>query len=105
MCRKNNLQQTHGEQWVRIKIKNENRHTQGQGQSETTAKLGQAQTDTAKILGQDLSEKVEKLAEDEEIFAVFEEQEERLLRMEINCENLLQKQVHSQPHKLKYYDT
>ena len=81
--------------------RNENRDTQGQGQSGTTTKQGQVQTDTTNKLGQDLSEKVEKLAEDEEIFAVFEEQEERLLCMEINCENLLQKQVHSQPHRLK----
>ena len=82
---------------------NENRDTQGQGQSETTAKLGQVQSDTANKLGQVQSEKVEKLAEAEEIFAVFEEQEERQLLMEISCENLLQKQVHNQPHKLKYY--
>ena len=81
---------------------NENRETQGQGHSETTIKQGQAQSDTTKQVGQSQNEKVEKLAEDEEIFAVFEEQKERLLRMEINCENMLQKQVHSQPHKLKY---
>ena len=47
------------------------------------------------------SDVVKKLMEKEQIFAVFEEQEERLLRMEINCENLLQKQVHSQPHRIK----
>ena len=80
---------------------NDNIHTQGQGQSVITAKQGQDQSDTIKQLGQSQSEKVEKLAQDEETFAVFEEQEERLLRMEINCENLLQKQVHSQPHRLK----
>ena len=79
---------------------NDNRHTQGQGQSETTDKLGKGQSDTAKQVNQSQSQIMEKLVEDEEIFAVFEEQEERLLRMEISCENLLQKQVHSQSHKL-----
>ena len=72
----------------------------GQGQSETISKLGQVQSETTNKLGQGQNEitnkliEKEKLAEEEEFFPVFEEQEERLLRMEINCENLLQKQVH-----------
>ena len=61
----------------------------GQGQSDTTNKLGQGQSETTNKVTEN-----EKLVEDEEFFPVFEEQEERLLRLEINCENLLQNQVH-----------
>ena len=74
------------------------RRTMGQNQNDNIHTQGQDQSDTTKQLGQSQSEKVEKLAQDEEIFAVFEKQEERLLSMEINCENLLQKQVHNQSH-------
>ena len=63
----------------------------GQGQSETNLQLVQGQSETTK-LGQ--GEIMEKLIEEEEMFAVFEEPEERLLPITINCENLLKKQVH-----------
>ena len=100
-----------GNSWGRNgQNQNEKRHTEDLGQSETANKLGQGQSETTDKLGLDQgdtlkhavqiqSEIMEKLTE---IFGGAEGQEERLLRMDFNCENMLQKQVHSQPHRLKF---
>ena len=71
---------------------NETTNQLGQGPNKSTNKLGQGQSETTNKLGQ--GQIMEKLIEEEDIFAVFEEPEERLLPLTINCENLPQKQVH-----------